>query len=206
MFNFFLTASGMRCLKLAGSLEPGEKEVRNPAITAAMRRIVLCEQAGTGLRMMQKEWQKLGHSAPILKNDRGWKAFEFFIPGLDKEYDAASTLMKAMFRNKKTLDQSVTEQVEAHEAHVEAHEALNPVETAILEACREEPRTPRELLAITGYSTRTGNFKRSLNRLLASKLIGMTIPGKPRSIKQKYRLTETGLYFLNHQQRAEGDR
>lgn len=84
--------------------------------------------------------------------------------------------------------------------------ALNPVETAILEACREQPRTTQELLTITGYSARTGNFKRSLNRLLTSKLIGMTIPGKPRSIKQKYRLTETGLHFLNHRQRAEGNK
>lgn len=188
-------------------LEPGEKEVRNPAITAAMRRIVLCEQAGTGLRMMQREWQELGHPAPILRNDRSWKAFEFFIPGLDNEYDSASTLMKAMFRNKDTPVPPITEQVEAQEAQGGVQEAqggdqdvqvaLTPIETVILEACKEEPKTGQELLAIAGYSTRTGNFKRSLNRLLTSKLICMTIPGKPRSSKQKYRLTETGHHLLN---------
>ncbi|KAB2838442.1 MAG: transcriptional regulator, partial [Burkholderiales bacterium] len=32
-------------------LEPGEKELRNPAIAMALRRIDMCEQAGTGLRM-----------------------------------------------------------------------------------------------------------------------------------------------------------
>lgn len=57
----------------------------------------MCEQAGTGFRMMQREWQALGHPAPLLKNDRAHKAFEFFIPGLDKELDMASDLMKAMF-------------------------------------------------------------------------------------------------------------
>lgn len=77
--------------------EPGEKEVRNPAIAMAMRRIAMCEQAGTGMRMMREEWQKLGHPAPTFKNDRAWKAFELFIPGLDKEVDMASDLMKAMF-------------------------------------------------------------------------------------------------------------
>jgi len=77
--------------------EPGEKEVRNPAIAMAMRRIAMCEQAGTGMRMMREEWQKLGHPAPTYKNDRAWKAFEFFIPELDKEVDMASDLMKAMF-------------------------------------------------------------------------------------------------------------
>ena len=78
-------------------LEPGEKEVRNPGIIAAMRRIAMCEQAGTGMRMMREEWQGLGHPAPTMKNDRAWKAFELFIPELDKEVDMASDLMKAMF-------------------------------------------------------------------------------------------------------------
>jgi predicted HTH transcriptional regulator len=41
------------------------------------------EQAGTGLRVMREEWQRLGHPAPTYKNDRAWKAFEFFIPELD---------------------------------------------------------------------------------------------------------------------------
>ena len=30
-------------------LEPGEKEVRNPSIVIGMRRIGMCEQAGTNL-------------------------------------------------------------------------------------------------------------------------------------------------------------
>jgi len=60
--------------------EPGEKEVRNPAIAMAMRRIAMCEQAGIGMRMMREEWQKLGHPAPTYKNDRAWKAFDLFIP------------------------------------------------------------------------------------------------------------------------------
>src|SRR3989338_9951830 len=37
-------------------LEPGEKEVRNPVIATAMRRVAMCEQAGTGLRMMREAW------------------------------------------------------------------------------------------------------------------------------------------------------
>jgi predicted HTH transcriptional regulator len=78
-------------------LEPGEKEVRNPAIAMAMRRIAMCEQAGTGLRMMREAWQSLGHPPPVYNNDRAWKAFELRIPELDKEVDMASDLVKAMF-------------------------------------------------------------------------------------------------------------
>ncbi len=91
--------------------EPSEKEVRNPSIAMAMRRIAMCEQAGTGLRMMREAWRKLGHPAPHYKNDRAGKAFEFFIPELDKEVDMASDLVKAMFGG----SPQVKAQIEAHD-------------------------------------------------------------------------------------------
>lgn len=61
-------------------LEPGEKEVRNARIAAAFRRLALCEQAGTGIRMMQALWQEFGYQAPSYRNDRAHKAFEFHLP------------------------------------------------------------------------------------------------------------------------------
>lgn len=54
--------------------------MRNPAIAMAIRRIGMCEQAGTGLRMMQRDWQTLGHAAPVNKNDRVHKSFATFLP------------------------------------------------------------------------------------------------------------------------------
>jgi hypothetical protein len=35
---------------------------------------------------------------PVLINDRARKVFDLFIPGLDKDVDMASDLVKAMFR------------------------------------------------------------------------------------------------------------
>ncbi len=49
----------------------------------AMRRIAMCERAGTGMRMMCEEWQKPGHPTPTCKNDRAWKSFELFGPELN---------------------------------------------------------------------------------------------------------------------------
>jgi len=91
---------------------------------------------------------------------------------------------------------------EAHDgAHDEAHEPLSEIEQRILLACLDAPQNTRELLALLGYESRTGNFKKTLSRLLDLAFLEMTIPDKPRSKKQKYRLTERGRKLLK---RIEG--
>ncbi len=55
-----------------GYIAPGRKEVRNPSIAMAMRRITMCEQAGTGMRMMRAAWQRLGQPVPTYMNDGSW--------------------------------------------------------------------------------------------------------------------------------------
>ncbi|RZB29896.1 MAG: hypothetical protein SRB1_02176 [Desulfobacteraceae bacterium Eth-SRB1] len=47
---------------------------------AAFRRLGLCEQAGTGMRMVLNQWQVLGHPEPEYDNDRSRKAFEIRLP------------------------------------------------------------------------------------------------------------------------------
>ena len=56
-------------------LDPTAKEVRNPSIATAFRRIGLSEQAGTGVRTIFRNWQRLGHVPPVIDNDKEKKAF-----------------------------------------------------------------------------------------------------------------------------------
>ena len=60
----------------ADLLEPGEKEVRNPRLVLAFRRIGLSENAGWGLRDVFRSWRELGHVPPMVANDKGRKSFE----------------------------------------------------------------------------------------------------------------------------------
>ncbi len=60
-------------------LDPGEKEVRNPRIVAAFRRIGLSEQAGTGIRAIVGNWRQLGRIPPTIFNDRARKAFQLIL-------------------------------------------------------------------------------------------------------------------------------
>ena len=57
-------------------LDPTAKEVRNPSIVAAFRRIGLSEQAGTGVRAIFRNWRRLGNVPPVIHNDKARNAFE----------------------------------------------------------------------------------------------------------------------------------
>ena len=93
-------------------------------------------------------------------------------------------------------------QAEAQEAQVEAQaeaqEELTLIERAILSACQETSQTAQELLAAMSHLTRSGSFKKSLSRLLSSGLIELTFPDKPRSPKQRYRITPPGQQALGN--------
>ena len=54
-----------------------------------------------------------------------------------------------------------------------------------------------ELMAISGRSDRTKFRQQVINPLLVDGLIEMTIPDKPRSSLQKYRLTDKGKALID---------
>ncbi len=56
-------------------LDPGGKEVRNPNVVNAFRRIGLSEQAGSGVGAIFESWRRLGFIPPEIDNDKGEKSF-----------------------------------------------------------------------------------------------------------------------------------
>lgn len=162
-------------------LEPGEKEVRNPAIVAAMRRIILCEQAGTGFRMMLNQWKKLGHPEPKYTNDRSWKAFEFFLPGLEADKDGTSSLMQAMFAKEETVERPGVESGVGSE-----------MAQKILRLLEKEELGKKELAQKIGKNKPSRYLNDLVRRLLDKGLIEYTIPEKPQSRLQKYCLAKKG--------------
>jgi len=179
--------------------EPGEKEVRNPAIAMAMRRVAMCEQAGTGLRMMRGAWQDLGHPSPTYKNDRAHKAFELFIPGLDKEVDMASDLVKAMFGKDGKTPVSAT----GVEAGVQSGAqsgaqsgGQSQMAMAVLRALESGAAGKASIAASLGKTGRTRYLNDLMKRLLNDNLVEYTMPNKPNSRLQRYRLTEQGIACL----------
>jgi ATP-dependent DNA helicase RecG len=56
-------------------LDPGDKEVRNPRIVGAFRRIGLSDQGGTGVAAIFDSWRRLGFLPPEIENDKAEKSF-----------------------------------------------------------------------------------------------------------------------------------
>lgn len=61
-------------------LETTEKEVRNPSIVSAFRRIGMSEQAGSGVPSIFYNWRELGNVPPIIHNYKDKKSFELVLP------------------------------------------------------------------------------------------------------------------------------
>ena len=127
-------------------LEPGEREVRNPRIVAAFRRIGLSEQAGTGMRAIFRNWQRLGRVPPIIDNDRTQKAFQL-------------TLLKEELLSEKQLLFQASLGVHLDEAEANAFALV----------CREGRVRLRDVRAVSGLSN--ANAQAVLYRLTVQGLI-----------------------------------
>ena len=127
-------------------LDPGEKEVRNPRIVSAFRRIGLSEQAGTGIRAIFDRWRGLGRVPPVVENDRTRKAFQL-------------TLLKEelLSEEQRLFQASLGVRLDEAEARTFAF------------ACREGRLRPRDVRAITGLPG--AGVQAVLERLVAQALI-----------------------------------
>lgn len=244
-------------------LDPTEKEVRNPAIVKAFRRIGLSDQAGTGIRAIFRNWHELGRTPPQLKNDKARKEFELVLinkplvtnvmlrfrqtlgTNLTPEQADALALALSLPEGEpltltaiRSLGISTTQQARAVADHLVRQQLLEQLSdtqfqvretirqrfTREVEAqpidqvgtrkglSRDQVGTKFELSAeqrivlaqmadehdITTMMQWVGRSNRSKFRevvllpLLALGFVAMTIPDKPSSSKQRYRLTEQG--------------
>ncbi|MBF0216608.1 MAG: hypothetical protein HQL30_06400 [Candidatus Omnitrophica bacterium] len=82
--------------------------------------------------------------------------------------------------------------VEHIEAPVEAPVILSETDKKIMLSLGGRELARNELLHVLGYSQPTGNFKKAIEKLIQHAFIERTIPDKPNSRLQKYRMTAKG--------------
>ncbi|WP_295584092.1 RNA-binding domain-containing protein [uncultured Lamprocystis sp.] len=257
----------------AALLEPTEKDVRNPALIKAFRRIGLSDQAGTGIRAIFRNWHELGRVPPQIRNDKASKEFELVLVnkplltvamqrfrqslgvdlspeqadalalGLEKPAGESlsltdirglglSTTLQAKVLADRLVAQKlleslsetrfqvpapirqrfdlataqVTEQVGTKsgpsEDQVGIWTQLTAEQQGLLTKMHAE-HAITELMDLVKRVNRTKFRDQCLTPLLEHGLVTMTIPDKPQSSKQRYRLTERGTAVLAGQQQKD---
>ncbi len=93
-------------------------------------------------------------------------------------------------------DEETTPVTPPVEAPVEAPVNLTETERKILVSIASLPLGRGAILNALGYGQPTGNYKAAMARLLQARLIEPTLPDKPNSRLQQYRLTEKGRVLL----------
>lgn len=156
----------------------GRKSVRRNALIAdLLHRIDFIEKVGTGVKRIRDEAREGGYPEPE------WEANGF---------------VTTIFRpNPKVRTSAQAQTAEGVTRQVGTKSAPSRHQVAILAQCRTgQPLTA--LMAIAGRSDRTKFRNQVLGPLLDQGLIEMTIPDKPRSSKQHYRLTGAGAEYLKN--------
>ena len=148
---------------------------KNPVIAAFFREIHRADELGSGMRNMMKYGKAYGGEDPeMIEGD----IFRIIVKCPD--FEARQT--------------DSTELRPELEAQSEAQSGAQSV--PILQALCERSLSANELTEILGLRSKTGAFKRTIKELLDKKFIEYTIPEKPNSRLQKYRLTDAGKHLL----------
>jgi len=159
----------------------GRKSVRRNALIAdLLHRIAFIEKAGTGIKRIRDEVREQGCPEPEFEN---------------------SGFFTAIFRpNPEVRSQAVAQATGQVEAQVGSQvppkfPSSSPQVSAVLETARQE--SAREALQQAAGKRDRKHFRLTvLNPLVAAGMLELTIPDKPRSSKQRYRLTQAGIAHL----------
>jgi len=150
----------------------GKKSIpRNPLLFGMLYRMNRVEHVGSGIKRIREICREYRTEEPQIDVDEHWVTVRFFRPNLKNGIRVEKIAMP--------IGEQVGEQVKA-----------------MLFSCGERARDKNELLDAAGLSRAYLSYKRHIIPLLEAGLIEMTLPEKPTSRYQKYRLTAPGKVLL----------
>ena len=144
--------------------------LRNPSLARIFREAGIMEQWGTGVQRVFEQIAEAGLPEPRVEEVMDRLRFTVYVPSHAPEGPSATG---------------------EHQVNALSEQAL-----ALLSLASEGTRSRAELLAGIGLSDAYGNYKRHLLPLIEGGYLARTIPEKPNSQNQRYRMTDAGREIL----------
>ena len=183
---------------------------RNPALARVFREAGLVELWGMGLRTVIRDLADGGYEPPDIEelHERLRVTVRIpdhdprrFTPARPRKTAGASGETGARVSNSSEQVSKSDHQVESpsHQVESPSHQVGRLDESAleVLTAVSERDMSRSELLTGLGLTNETRNARRHLDPLLEAGLIEWTVPDRPNSRLQRYRITDAGRARLN---------
>ncbi|MFN2355236.1 MAG: ATP-binding protein [Desulfopila sp.] len=154
---------------------------RNPLLFGMMHRMNLVEKVGSGLLRIRQMCEAYPCPPPRIEADADWYRIIFSRIEAEKSTDERVG----------TKSRQESRQESGQESGLESKTAQS-----ILKALETQPLQRAEIAKLIGHGKVSGAINRAVKELLNKQLIEYTLPEKPNSRLQKYRLTEKGKRFV----------
>ncbi len=179
---------GASLLSLDEMLKEAETAPRNPIIARIFRLVGWAEIAGSGMYKMQSNWKKAGFPVVRIKNNspRGWFTLE-----LDTNKPAVKDTIKE--KRKKIENRTREPSQSLGQGHKQSQNKIKPepdIAQRILKSLTYKPLSRSEIAQYLKHRGISSALKKAIKNLMAQNIIEYTIPEKPNSRLQKYRLVD----------------
>ncbi len=164
-------------------MKQGTSRIRNPVIARVFKELQLIEQWGTGVRRIFSEAREMGLPEPKIEEIAMRLRFTVYLAESHRIHAQADKQVEAQVRAKSGLGSGLESRLES-------------LAERVMICLNDATMSKSQLARCLGHSSISGKLNLRVNELLDKGFIERTIPDKPSSRLQKYRLTEKGVRAL----------
>lgn len=167
-------------------MDAGQSDVRNVVLAPVFKRLGIIEQWGNGLQLIADDLKEY----PEIK--LAWKepGVAFRVSFIKSNYKQQ---LESQLESQLELQQELQQELRHELRHELEHESMY---TEVLKIITTKTTATKGIAIALGHKSISGALKKTIAKLQEHRLIEWTIPDKPKSSKQQYKITERGITFL----------